>query len=114
MAQSAAKLLEEMKVLRESASEGKQLRSEMLTLSCRAAEDAAASKRLQQELAQAISDLTASQDQLQVYRAELQRVQKQVCYRIAPLVPALPKFFSYLFSPHVCMLQTCHGDLEHM
>lgn len=78
MAQSASKLLEEVKVLRDSVSEGKQLRSEMHTLSSRAAEDAAATRRLQQELAQSISDLTAAQDQLQVYRTELQRVQQQV------------------------------------
>jgi regulator of replication initiation timing len=79
MAQSATKLMDENKVLRDTVSEGKQLRSEMQSLTTRAAEDAAASKRLQQELAQAISDLTVSQDQLQVCRAELQHVQQQAC-----------------------------------
>ena len=85
-AQSASKLLDELKVLRGAAKEGEQLRSEMQTLSSRATEDAAASKRLQQELAQAINDLTVSQDQQQVYRTELQRVQKQVPPCCAPHV----------------------------
>lgn len=79
-AQTAARLTEEMKTLQDSAQEGVQLRSEVSSLNSRAAEDAAATKRLQQELAQTISDLTAAQDQLQVYRLELQRVQAQVCY----------------------------------
>lgn len=77
-AQSAAKLQEEAKQLREMSDEGKYLRSEMASLTNRAVEDAAASKRLQQELAQAISDLAASQDELQVCKGELQRIQKQV------------------------------------
>jgi chromosome segregation ATPase len=79
-AQNAAKLEEEAKQLRESADMGKSLRTEMATLTSRAAEDAAATKHLQQELTQAINDLAASQDELQVCKAELQRVQKQVRY----------------------------------
>lgn len=77
-AQQATKLLREAKLLRTSADEGVALRGQVTELLAAASESAAAAQLLQGEHAQAISDLAAAHDELQVCKAEVVRVQKQV------------------------------------
>eukprot|EP00892_Ulva_mutabilis_P007322 jgi/Ulvmu1/4962/UM207_0006.1 len=76
-ARQAAQLLDEAKMLRSSADEGAVLRGKVTELSAAAAESANAKQLLQSELAQAISDLAAAQDEVQVCKGTLVRVQKQ-------------------------------------
>lgn len=79
-AHEAAKLLKEAEALRSSADEGIVLRGKVTELSAVEAESATTKRLLQGELAQAISDLAVARDELQVCKADLSRVQTQVCY----------------------------------
>lgn len=74
----AGRLLDEAKALRTSADQKAVLCNKVTELSPAAAECATAKQLLQGELAQAISDLAVVQDEMQVCKADLGRVQRQV------------------------------------
>jgi hypothetical protein len=100
-AASRAQALEaEVTRLRGVAQEADSLRSTAAVLEGSAASDAAARDRLQGELSSAIADAALYQDEAVMLKAQVARVQKQVCFASITYIRAALKKFTMKKNVH--------------